>query len=188
MKIPFALLLAVFTAGCMTNPGSIRTSYPYHTITPPMVQAAMKGELATVKSELQGTPIDTQGTHGYTALHAAVLFGWEQVTAFCVEKEANLDIQDEDGFTPLMYAVRNADYKIVSILYLALAELDIQNNSGNTALMIAAAKGDDNLVLQLSQYSDLSIRNNNGLTALGLALKNDCRTTAAMLQAKGAIE
>ncbi|CAL2274254.1 unnamed protein product [Prunus armeniaca] len=96
-----------------------------------------------------------QGPNGRTALHAAVIYGDEEMTTEILTKEKALAIvADKKGWTPLHYAASYGSTSIVSQL------LEADKRSAHmadevdkkTALHIAASKGHVNVMKQLISY------------------------------------
>nr|XP_053654815.1 26S proteasome non-ATPase regulatory subunit 10-like [Cherax quadricarinatus] len=81
---------------------------------------------------------------GITALHTAVVKGYDDCVKMLLDAGADVNCQDDDGRTPLYYAAENNNVDIVQMLL---------NNSlcdpSNKALTIAAEKGNEDIVKTL---------------------------------------
>ncbi|CAL9027359.1 unnamed protein product [Prunus brigantina] len=96
-----------------------------------------------------------QGPKGRTALHAAVIYGDEEMTTEILDKEKDLSIVvDEKGWTPLHYAAFYDSASIVTQLLEAdkCSAYMVDEVDKKTALHIAASKGHVNVMKQLISY------------------------------------
>ncbi|KAL6274220.1 hypothetical protein ACE6H2_024912 [Prunus campanulata] len=96
-----------------------------------------------------------QGPNGRTALHAAVIYGDEEMTTKILNKEKDLAmVADEKGWTPLHYSAFCGRASIVTQLLEADKRSAYMGDVADkkTALHIAASKGHVNVMKQLISY------------------------------------
>ena len=97
----------------------------------PFLEAATKGNLPSVKKELEnGANINSYEGDGNTALHFAVINGNLEMIKFLVEQGANLNQKDKIGDTALANASALGNLEIVKYLIDKGAEVDSKNQFG----------------------------------------------------------
>jgi ankyrin repeat protein len=78
----------------------------YWTMLPPYNLAAVRNHSEMVNFLLaEGSDIEGKTTHGYTPLHASVLFGAQEIVKLLLDRGADVDTQDWRGYNPLHTAV-----------------------------------------------------------------------------------
>lgn len=83
----------------------------------------------------------TRDVHIYeTPLHIAVARGFEDITQFLVDSDADVNLQDHDGNTPLHLAAALGAKKIATILLRAGASTKTRNNKDQTPEQLAKEK------------------------------------------------
>ena len=155
---------------------------------PPIIEAAKKGDLAAVKTELgKGTLVDTKDGRKRTALYVAVAEKKCDIVKHLLSEDANVNTKRDDGDTPLMAAARNADKKMVDILLGAQADIKATDNFGRTPLMMAAQGGSQEIIdILLKAGAELDARDKYELSALIFAMKYEHMDLAKYLLKKGA--
>lgn len=137
-------------------------------------QAAAKGDLATVKRELQKGE-DVNGEHaGTSLLSLATKNGRLEMVKFLVDKGANVNHGAINGTAPLMLAATNGHLDVVKFLVDKGADVNAKDHKGGTPLMAAAREGHLDMVKFLVEKgADVNARGNDGETPLTLATKQD---------------
>jgi ankyrin repeat protein len=137
-------------------------------------QAAAKGDLATVKRELQKGE-DVNGAHaGTSLLSLATKNGRLDMVKFLVDKGANLNYGSVNGTTPLMLAATNGHLDVVKFLVDKGADVNAKDHKGGTPLMAAVCEGNLDMVKFLVEKgAEVNARGNDGETPLTLATKQD---------------
>ncbi len=155
---------------------------------PPLVEAAQKGDLAKVKSLIEGgTLADVKDSRKRSALYIAAQKGHKDVVEFLLSEGANVNSKREDGDTPLMAAARTGNLDIVTLLVDHKADVNAADNFGRTALMAAAQSGNQKLIdYLLANKAELNARDKYGLSALIFAMKYKHMDLAKYLLKKGA--
>ncbi|XP_069961040.1 26S proteasome non-ATPase regulatory subunit 10-like [Cherax quadricarinatus] len=106
---------------------------------------------------------------GRTALHIAVVKGYDDCVKMLLDAGADVNCQDDAGQTPLYYAVRKNNIDIVQML-LNNSRCDPRNKD----LTIAAEEGNVDIVKTLLHAgADPNFSEYNGWTPLHCALKNN---------------
>src|SRR5687767_2999769 len=109
---------------------------------PPLVDAAERGDQATVRSLLQkGADINAARTDGLTALHAAVYADHLEVADALLRAGAKATAADRYGVTPLYLAAVNGNAGMIRRLLDAGADVNGVDGGGETVLMTAARTG-----------------------------------------------
>ncbi|KAJ8733352.1 hypothetical protein PYW08_001650 [Mythimna loreyi] len=85
-------------------------------------------------------PCDLNDYNGenQSALHMAVVSGWEQGTRLLLQNGASFSVRDAQGRTPLHLAAYDDRLAIMKILleFIPSSEIDVMDDAGNTALQI----------------------------------------------------
>ncbi len=119
------------------------------------VQLIAEGSLEEIQNEIsQITDINTKiNDLGWTALHAAVRFGRNDIVKFLVDQNADLNVQDNAGQTPLLVAVESGQLNTVTHLIEKGVNVNIASNNGDNPLSMSQKIG-------LNKISDLLLQNN----------------------------
>ncbi|CAM9615005.1 unnamed protein product, partial [Hapterophycus canaliculatus] len=96
-----------------------------------------------------GANVAVQGDHGFSALHAAAMFGHARVAEMLLDAGACVDIRNDEGFTPLSTAAQKQDPAVLRLLIEAGANVDNRTFDGATPLWFAAASGSLDCVKEL---------------------------------------
>lgn len=109
----------------------------------PILQAIADGNIEQVRTAISnGFDVNASiNDLGWTALHAAVMFGKDNIGLLLIENHADIDAQDHSGQTPLCLAVQSGRSYAVDYLINNGANKDIMNNDGENALSIAQRIG-----------------------------------------------
>jgi len=79
-------------------------------------------------------------------LMIAARAGYEEILAYLLNTEVEINAQNQAGDTALLLAIQEGHYKAVLLLLAKGADLEIANNKGHTPLVVAARQGYKNLV------------------------------------------
>jgi len=148
--------------------------------------AALKGELARVKTFMQGgTDVNTKDRFSCTALHWAVLANTNDVADFLIAKGSDVRAKDNNGFTPLLGARR---LDMIGFLISKGADVNAKDDTfGYTKLHMACLRKDRNMAAFLiSKGADVNTKNNWGWMPLHNAIGNGHREIVELLTANGA--
>jgi len=142
------LLLAVVT-GWSPAPDSLRTT------TDPVVEAAMNGDVAMLRTLLeQGMDVNAREGDGTTALHWAALKGDAEVVGILLASGADLEAVTRNGdYTPLHMAAMEGHAEVARMLLAAGSQVEARTSSGGvTALHLAARVGKAETVAALLEH------------------------------------
>lgn len=118
-----------------------------------LFEAAALGEVAQVKTILDGDPSMSEGysKDGWTALHLASFFGHADVVRLLVAAGARRTAVSRNKLanTPLHAAVAARRAAVVDILLAAGADPDSRETNGLTPLHLAALNGDVEIIRRL---------------------------------------
>jgi ankyrin repeat protein len=137
--------------------------------TSPVADAAMKGDLATVRTLLaQGANVNAAQADGGTALHWAVYRGERELAEVLIRAGANVKAANRAGATPLWLATITGDPSILGALLEAGADANERFPLGRTPLMTAARTGNVEAIrVLLDRGADVNARETlRGTTAL----------------------
>lgn len=136
-------------------------------------KAAAKGDLRTVKRLLAaGTPPNTKGAHGNTALHLAAGGGFAGVCRALLDAKASVNLHAADGCTPLHRAAAAGHGEACEALFAGGAAPDVATPKHVTPLLLAAEAGHPAAVAALMRGgADPEIRNPSGATPVQLAIQ-----------------
>ena len=141
---------------------------------PSIISAAIAGDASLVLELLDaGTPIESTGEHGETALHGAVAGGHVDIVRLLLQRGADPDAIASDGHdsTPLRIAIMFGRDESVDALLEGGATVDLADSEGNTAIFGAAALGHATIVESLvDRGAEVNRRNEDGVTPLMLAV------------------
>jgi ankyrin repeat protein len=117
-------------------------------VTAPVAEAAMRGDLATVRALVQkGSDVNGAQNDGMTALHWAAMRGDSTLAALLLASRANTAATTRIGaYTPLHMAAENAQAAVVRALLRAKADARATTAEGITPLHLAAVGGDTAIV------------------------------------------
>jgi ankyrin repeat protein len=131
--------------------------------------------------------INGKDKNGYTPLHYAVLYGYEQMVEELIALGADVNAHDKRGKTLLYYAIIYKYQRILEILIAAKANVNIKNNFGRTPLHEAVFDGNGHMVKALlAAGADANIPDNYGRTPLYWASRDGYLEIAQTLIAYGA--
>lgn len=144
----------------------------------------------------KGVAVDAANDIGETALMAAALRGHTLAVEVLLKSGARTDAIDETGSTALMMASMGVLYKgggsaeTVRLLIARGADVNRSNDDGITALIGAASRGNTAVVRELlaagaDRRARIFYGQDKGETALSLALRNNHKETAELLQTYG---
>lgn len=109
---------------------------------------------------------------GFTALHIASYFGYEDIVTLILENGGEVDKRTMDGsdLTALQSAVSNLKIDVVKALLNFKADVDVRMLGGFTPLMTAAAMGSKELVsLLIDSNANKTLISDDGRDALAFA-------------------
>ncbi|WEW59218.1 hypothetical protein PRK78_004687 [Emydomyces testavorans] len=116
-----------------------------------------------------GVDVNSQDSHGATALHVASKQGHTKVVELLLNEGTDIDIQNESGETALYWAARNGQEETVGLLLLNGAKV-LPDNEGWNALSWAIVGGHIEVVkVLLDQSADLDVQHDGRHKALYLA-------------------
>ena len=156
---------------------------------PPLVDAAARGDQATVRALLQkGADISAARADGMTALHAAVYADHLEVADALLRAGAKAAAADRYGVTPLYLAAVNGNATIIRHLIDAGADANSVDAGGETVLMTAARTGNaDALRALIERGARVDTREPEfQQTALMIAVREDHVAAVDALLAAGA--
>ncbi|CAJ0948778.1 unnamed protein product, partial [Ranitomeya imitator] len=141
--------------------------------TTPLIWAARKGHLESVKSLLQmGADVDQEGANSMTALIVAVRGGYTNTVKEILKRNPNVNLTDKDGNTALAIAAKEGHTEIVQDLLDAGTYVNIPDRNGDTVLIGAVRGGHVEIVRALlHKYADIDIRGQDNKTALYWAVE-----------------
>jgi ankyrin repeat protein len=154
----------------------------------PIVEAAKKGDLQTVRNILQQDPSKLNATDEdhYTPLHWACMRAHWDVARYLIEEGADLNVVGGDGGTQINWAVHHDNVEIVKLMIEKGAKLNIQNQWGMTELHTAIWRGNIHVVeYLLDNGSDPSIKTNEGWTAMHYAFRSGHDNVIDLLKKRG---
>src|SRR5687768_11319917 len=156
----------------------------------PIADAAMKGDLATVRALIgKGANVNDAHGDGMTALHWAAERGDSAMTAVLIRAKANAGATTRIGdYTPLHIAAKGGRGSIVKALLRAGSDAKARTASGATALHFAAAAGDTiSIIALLDRGVDANARENEWQqTPLIFAATNGRAAAVRVLMRHGA--
>ena len=157
--------------------------------TPPLVDAAERGDPASVRTLLQkGADIHAARADGMTALHAAVYADHLDVADALLRAGAKAAAADRYGVTPLYLAAVNGNAEMIRRLLDAGADVNGVDGGGETVLMTAARTGSATaLRLLIARGARVDAREPEfQQTALMIAVREDHAEAVGVLLAAGA--
>ena len=182
-----ALLLAVSGGQLLAAPLPSASS---PAVDAPLSVAAMRGDLDTVQSLLNGqADVNAAQGDGTTALHWAAYRDDVAMARLLVKSGADVAVQTRLGnLTPLFMAAKNGTATMIEVLAEAGADVNPANTSGTTPLMLAAASGRADAVrILLDLGADVNAKDvTNGQNALMFAAALGRADVVRMLAENGA--
>ncbi|HSW45942.1 MAG TPA: ankyrin repeat domain-containing protein, partial [Phycisphaerae bacterium] len=112
------------------------TAPAYEPLDNPLLEAARKGDLETVKKlVLSGSPMLVNDLQGVTPVHWAALEGHLDVVRFLIdEMKMKPDERNREGVTPVHWAAFGGHRNVVDYLVSKGADVDVEDNEGRTPL------------------------------------------------------
>jgi hypothetical protein len=116
--------------------------------------AARRGDLAKVKTLLQGNPdlVFSKDDIGATPLHYAAAYGQKDVAELLLASKADANAKDNNGWTPLHHAAYQGQKEVADLLVVNQADVNARDNQGWTPLHYAALKSHGELGELLRQH------------------------------------
>ncbi len=155
-----------------------------------IVDAAKKGDIASLKAMLQANPAlaGSRGEAGRSPLEEAIVAGQSEAARFLIEAGSDVNWRDAEGISPLGYAAVMGNTAVAGMLIERGAKLDAQDTAvGGTPLHLAAMRGRAGVVrLLIEKGSRLDVRTKDGRTPLALAVERKQRECAEILLSRGA--
>ncbi len=171
---------------CLTLGACFETSESESDLTPPLIDAAEKGDLPAI-SRLIGdeSGVDVRDACLWTPLMKAALNGHAEAAARLIEAGADVNLTDKGGYSALMLAASNNHAEVVDLLLAAGADPNqVEQTGGFTALIWAAQRGHAESVSRLLQAAaDPAARDFSGMSAADWAAHNDHKSVLALLPA-----
>ena len=101
--------------------------------------AAKAGDLAKVTALLKANPNLSKARDGIglTPLHYAAATGRDDVAAFLLDNNADVNAMDDNGLTPLHYAAAFGRMGVPELLLARKADVNAKDNRGRTPLFYA---------------------------------------------------
>jgi ankyrin repeat protein len=156
---------------------------------PPLVDAAERGDQATVRALLQkGADLNAARADGMTPLHAAVYNDHLGIADALLRAGAKAGGTDRYGVTPLYLAAVNGNADMIRRLLDAGADVNAVDAGGETVLMTAARTGNPAaLRLLIERGASVDAREPEfQQTALMIAVREDQTAVVEVLLAAGA--
>ena len=186
----------VFLLSCM-RPVAGQTSPPPQSPPvqkPPAVEvsiheAAMNGDLATVKKLLEQNPALLEARdddEGVTPLAYAAGFGHMEVLEFLVARGANVNARDPRGLSALHLTVYTGQMQSLRFLLDKGADTRASGPSGMSPLHFAVKESPEIAGLLIQRKADVGARDDYGNTALILAARAGVQDVVRLLVESGA--
>lgn len=151
--------------------------------TPPLVKAAIAGNLTEIGAAGASAEIDATDALGRTPLHMAAFYGHPRTTALLISRGANIEAKDRIGMTPLHAAVISGGRREVETLIERNAEVTAKTDAGQTPLHLSAATGQPKLSQYLiAQGADPKSTDRDEETPLYYASRNGHPITTGVLK------
>jgi hypothetical protein len=175
------LCLLLLVAGCFAG----KSKAP---VVPPLVKAAQKGDIVTVRSMLaRGTDVHARDTLGRTALMYAADSGDTAIVQSLLINGADANAHDPLDWTALIFAAGSGNRTTVQTLLDYRAHVNAKTDNGWTALMHATARGYAAIVQTLlASGAEPNAKDKEEQTALLLAVRDGHTAIVEVLLANGA--
>ena len=180
-RLPIAC--AIVVAAVVTLVGTVALAE-----TPPLVDAAKRGDAPTVVALLDGgASVAAADADGSTALHWASHRDDAETVVRLLDAGADVDAATDLGVTALWAASQNGSAALVRTLLVAGADPNRPLLAGETALMVAARAGAPDVArLLLAHGADAAARGPRGQTALMWAVAQHHADVVRVLLVHGA--
>lgn len=155
----------------------------------PVADAAMKGDLATVKTLLaQKADVNAPQPDGATAIQWASYMNNLPLADVLIKGRADVKLANHDGATPLSLAAINGSAPMIEKLLQAGADADERQPNGETVLMLASRNGNVAAIKVLVDHkADVNAKEKlRGTTALMWAAEQSHPDAVKFLAAHGA--
>ncbi len=155
----------------------------------PFYYATLCGFRGLVEHLIDTCPQDINARGGYyhTPLHAAIVKGNVDVTAFLLAHGADVAVVNDHQLTPMHEATRRANLDIVELLLDHHTDVDIHDGRGNTPLSLASFEGDLDVAQALLRHgASVDSRNHHAMTPLMFASRNGHLDIVRLLVLRGA--
>ncbi len=155
----------------------------------PVADAAMKGDLATVKTLLaKKADVNAPQADGATAVQWAAYANNLGLADVLIKGGANVKLANHDGATPLSLAAINGNAPMIEKLLQAGADPNERQPNGETPIMLASRNGDvDAIKVLIDHKADLNLKEKlRGTTAIMWAAEQSHPAAVKLLAAGGA--
>lgn len=147
-----------------------------------------KGRAIVKKLMKMGAKTRAKDHEGYSILHMAAVYGYEDVAAAALREGSPVDARDEDGGTPLLHAAFHGWPRIVALLLRAHANPNLKSKKKQTPLHAAARSGELGIVRDLVRAgANIGAKNEDGHTPLELSAWMRHGPVVAFLLSKGGV-
>jgi Zn-dependent protease with chaperone function/ankyrin repeat protein len=153
--------------------------------TPPIIQAAINGEIDSVKNlSKEVKNIEVEDYTGYTAMDWSIKTGKVEMVQTLLENGADPNNENSYGMTPLMTAAEAGKAEIVKLLHSAGADLDYQEVGGGLTPLIYAALGEkeETVKVLLDLGADQNLKDYSNMTAYMNAIDLGYENIAKLLE------
>lgn len=155
----------------------------------PVADAAMKGELGTVKTLLaQKTDVNAPQADGATAIQWAAYTNNLALADILIKGGANVKLANHDGATALSLAAINGNAPMIEKLLRAGADPNERQPNGETPLMLTSRNGNvDAIKVLIDHKADPNLKEKlRGTTAIMWAAEQSHPDAVKLLAASGA--
>jgi Zn-dependent protease with chaperone function len=153
--------------------------------TPPIIQAAINGEIDSVKNlSKEVKNIEVEDYTGYTAMDWSIKTGNAEMVKTLLENGADPNNETSYGMTPLMTAAEAGKTEMVKLLYSAGADLDYQEVGGGMTPLIYAVVGENEETVKvlLDLGADQNLKDYSNMTAYMNAIDLGYENIAKLLE------
>lgn len=152
----------------------------------PLVTAAAKGDITTVKSYIKkGEDINQKNRARWTALAYAVKYDYSKIVEYLVENGADINLSVNTGETPLQVALKNGFYDIAKYLVAQGADVNKPDLMKMSPLAWAVKERSmDKVKFLVQNGADVNQQNISGRTPLDMC---DDKKISDYLASKGAV-
>ena len=173
----------------LDDDGSAYSEVEAEDLSPPLIAAAVAGDLNNVRSLLeQGVDKDETTNLGCTAMWHAACKGYVEIVRLLVEQGADKEKIYRGGKTLLFIAADKGHFDIVRILVEQGANKDLQSGKYDETPLFIASESGHLLIVQLlvEQGADMEKCDNQGRSPLYVACRDGHLHVARYLLEKGA--